>query len=409
MTAGSVADRGAARAAGRLGQLAGEGALDVLLRARALEAAGRRVAHLELGEPDFPTPPHVVEAALRALRDGDTRYTPPAGLPELRAAIAASEAARGVAATPEQVVVTPGVKLALFYAALTLIEPGVEVLVPDPGFPIYPSVTRFAGGTPVPYGLRPADYGPDVDEIAARITPRTRVLVLNGPHNPAGGTPDAGDLERLAELVERHDLAVITDDVYERITYADGAERAPSLATVPGLQDRLILINGFSKAYAMTGWRLGYAVVPPALAERVSTLAVNGHTCVATVVQRAGIAALTGPQTAVRAMVAELRRRRDEVIRELAAIPGVTCPAPAGAFYAFPDVAAAVRPAGLSADDLAARLLEDYGVAVLAGTAFGPRGAGHLRISFGAPPEAVRLAVRQLRACLGALGDGSTA
>jgi aspartate/methionine/tyrosine aminotransferase len=388
------------RLASRTAGLTGEAALDVLVRARALEARGRRVAHLEVGEPDFPTAPHVVEAAARALRDGDTRYTPPAGLPELRAAIAAASSARGMPATPDQVVVTPGVKPAVFYAALCVIEPGDEVLLPDPGFPIYPSVTRFAGGVPVTYGLTAADRRPDVDEIAARITPRTRVLFLNAPHNPTGGSVDASALERLAELVERHDLSVITDEVYARITYADGLEHAPSLAALPGMRDRTIVVDGFSKAYAMTGWRLGFTIVPLAAAERMAMLAVNGHTCTTTMVQRAGIAALTGPQDSVRAMVVEFRRRRDLVVRGLNAIPGVSCPTPAGAFYAFPNLAARLASAGTSVEAFADRLLDAHGVAVLAGTAFGARGAGHLRISFAAAPETIELALAKIRACL---------
>jgi aspartate/methionine/tyrosine aminotransferase len=388
------------RLAERIGELNGEGALDVLARARALEARGRRVAHVEVGEPDFPTPPHVVEAGARALREGDTRYTPAAGLPELRAAIAGAIEARGVPATPEQVIVTPGVKPALFYAALAAIEPGDEVLLPDPGFPMYPSFTRFTGAVPVPYGLRPDDRRPDVDEIAELITPRTRVLFLNAPHNPTGGSVDAATLERLAELAERHDLLVITDEVYGRITYEEGVERAPSLAALPGVRERTIVVDGFSKAYAMTGWRLGYAFVPVAMAERMATLAVNGHTCTATVAQRAGIAALTGPQEAVRDMVAAFKRRRDYVVAALNAIPGVSCPTPTGAFYAFPDLRNALARSGERVQVFAERLLQDHGVAALAGTAFGPRGAGHLRISFAASRETLEQAVAGVRACL---------
>jgi aspartate/methionine/tyrosine aminotransferase len=358
------------------------------------------VAHVEVGEPDFPTPPHIVEAGAHALREGDTRYTPAAGLPELRAAIAGSIEARGIPATPEQVIVTPGVKPALFYSALAVIDPGDEVLLPDPGFPIYPSVTRFASATPVTYGLRPDDRRPDLDEIAARITPRTRVLFLNAPHNPTGGSVDAATLERLAELVERHDLTVIADEVYGRITYDEGSERAPSLAALPGLRERTIVVDGFSKAYAMTGWRLGFAFVPAAMAERMSVLAVNGHTCTATVAQRAGIAALTGPQDAVRDMVAEFKRRRDFVVGALNRIPDVTCPTPAGAFYAFPDLRRVLARSGEAIEAFANRLLHEHGVAALAGTAFGSQGAGHLRISFAASRETLEHALAGLRSCL---------
>ena len=391
---------GTIRTAERLDELNGEGALDVLARARALEARGRRVAHVEVGEPDFPTPPHIVEAGAHALREGDTRYTPAAGLPELRAAIAGAIEARGIPATPEQVIVTPGVKPALFYSALAVIEAGDEVLLPDPGFPIYPSVTRFAAAKPVTYGLRSSDRQPDVDEIAERITPRTRVLFLNAPHNPTGGSIDAATLDRVAELAERHDLTIITDEVYGRINY-DGAERAPSLAALPGIRDRTIVVDGFSKAYAMTGWRLGFAFVPAAMAERMAVLAVNGHTCTATVAQRAGIAAVTGPQDAVRDMVAEFKRRRDLVVGALNKIPDVTCPIPSGAFYAFPDLRRALARTGERSEAFAARLLHDHGVAALSGTAFGPGGEGHLRISFAASRDTLEQAVVGLRACLG--------
>jgi aspartate/methionine/tyrosine aminotransferase len=398
-----TATRDGVRLAGRVDGLNGEGALEVLARARALEARGRRVAHVEVGEPDFPTPPHVVEAGAHALREGDTRYTPAAGLPELRAAIAGSIEARGVPATPDQVIVTPGVKPALFYSAMAVIDPGDEVLLPDPGFPIYPSVTRFAGATPVTYGLRPDDRRPDLDEIAARITPRTRVLFLNAPHNPTGGSVDAATLERLAELAERHDLTVITDEVYGRITYEEGSERAPSLAALPGVRERTIVVDGFSKAYAMTGWRLGFAFVPAAMAERMAVLAVNGHTCTATVAQRAGIAALTGPQDAVRDMVAEFKRRRDFVVGALNRIPGVSCPTPAGAFYAFPDLRRVLTRSGEGIEAFADRLLHEHGVAALAGTAFGSQGEGHLRISFAASRETLEHALAGLRTCLATL------
>jgi aspartate/methionine/tyrosine aminotransferase len=391
------------RLASRVAGLNGEGALDVLARARALEARGRRVAHVEVGEPDFPTPPHIVEAGARALREGDTRYTPAAGLPELRATIAGTIEARGIPAVPDQIIVTPGVKPALFYSALAVIEPGDEVLLPDPGFPMYPSFTRFGGAVTVPYGLRPDDRRPDVDEIESLITPRTRVLFLNAPHNPTGGSVDAPTLERIAELVDRHDLIVITDEVYGRITYDDSHERAPSLAALPGVRDRVIVVDGFSKAYAMTGWRLGFAFVPLAMAERMAVLAVNGHTCTATVAQRAGIAALTGPQDAVRDMVAEFRRRREYIVGALNRIPGVTCPTPNGAFYAFPDLRAALSRTRTSIETFANRLLHEQGVAALAGTAFGPRGDGHLRISFAAGRETLEHAVQGIRACLEAL------
>jgi aspartate/methionine/tyrosine aminotransferase len=393
----------ATRQAARLDGLEGEAALTVFGRARELEALGRRIAHLELGEPDFRTPAHVIDAAIRALRDGETRYTPTPGLAELRSAIAAEASARGVPATPDRVLVTPGAKPMLFYATLSVVEPGDEVLVPDPGFSAYPSVTRFAGATPVSYGLvESRRFAPDVDEIAERIKPRTRVLFLNAPHNPTGGSVDEATLERLAELVERHDLLVISDEVYGRLIYDANRERVPSLASLPGLADRTIVVDGFSKAYAMTGWRLGFGIVPPWLVESLTKLMVNAHTCTPAFVQRAGVAALTGAQDAVREMVAEFRRRRDIVVRGLASIPGVSCAEPDGAFYAFPDVSTLIAK-GVSVKSFTARLLEEFDVALLPGSVFGARGGGHLRLSFAAAPATIELALSRIRQCIESL------
>ena len=374
--------------ASRLAALNGEGALDVLSRSAALESQGRSIAVLAIGEPQFAVAPHIVEAAQQALREGDARYGPPAGIAVLRGAIAATLGSRGIDASADDVVVTPGAKPMLLYAFLSTVEPGAEVLVPDPGFPIYPSLTRLAGGAPVGYRLDPARaFAPDVADIAARITPRTRVLVLNAPHNPTGGSVGADTLEAIAELVLRHDLLVISDEIYGRITYDAG--ETPSIAALPGLRDRTIVVDGFSKAYAMTGWRLGYGLVPRWLTKRVTTLVVNGHTCTPPFIQRAGVAALTGPQDAVLSMVAELRRRRDEVVASLRAIPGVRCATPSGAFYAFPDVGDVLAATGLTAAQLAGRLLEEHGVALLPGDGFGPAGASNFRISFAGTADAV--------------------
>lgn len=395
------------RHASRLDMLSGEGALDVFVRARALEARGREIIHLELGEPDFPTPPHVVEAGVRALRGGETRYSPPSGLPELREAVAADAASRQIHCSPDDVVITPSAKTAVFYSMLSLVEPGDEVLVPDPGFPIYPSVTRFCGGTPVSYGfVGERGYAIDVDELAARITPRTRVLALNAPSNPTGGSIDRETIDRLAELADRHDLAIVSDEIYARLSYRDDGAPAPSVAAHPALRARSIVVNGFSKTYAMPGWRLGYAILPPALVERFVTLAINGHTCTPVFTQRAGVAALTGSQEPVRAMLAEYRSRRDRIVRALREIPGARCPAPAGAFYAFPDFSARLAPAGLSAAAFVSRLLEEFGVAALQGSAFGRRGEGHVRLSFASAIADVERAVERVRACLDAVaGD----
>src|SRR3989454_12366299 len=348
--------------AGRLIALSGEGAFEVLVAARRLEDAGRHVVPLEIGEPDGATPPHVVEAAVRALHDGQTRYVNPAGLPALRDAIAASLAWRGVRdAAAENVVVVPGAKPMVFYALLAVLEAGDEVLVPDPGFPIYPSVARFAGAVPVRYPLN-ARGGLDAERIAALIGPRTRALVVNLPGNPTGGVASTDALHAVAELALRHDLIVISDEVYGRIRYDADAD---SIAALPGMLERTIIVDSFSKSYAMTGWRLGFGVLPAALVERVTTLVVNGTSCTPPFGQLAGLAAPTGPPGAVTTAAALLERRRDWLVDGLNGLPGIRCPRPVGAFYAFPDVRQVQERAGLSTRQLAAPLLEKHGVAGL--------------------------------------------
>ena len=370
----------------RLFQLGTETALDVLVRARALEATGRRVLHLEVGEPDFPTPAHIVEAGIRALRDGETRYGAPAGLLALREEIAGELRSRGVPAEPGSILVTPGAKPIVFYGILATVSPGDEVLVPDPGFPIYASMVRFCGGiaVPVPPDL---DRGRalDLEALERAITPRTRLVIFNAPSNPTGAEVPPADLERLAALCAKHDLWVMADEIYRRISYG-GAPR--SIAALPGMADRTILVDGFSKAYAMTGWRLGWGCFPKVLVEHAVRLMINANTCTAAFVQQAGLAALRGPQDAVERMVAEFRRRRDVIVERLRAIPGVRCASPAGAFYAFPDV----RGLPVSSQVLADRLLEEEGVAVLDGKGFGGNGAGHLRFSFAASLEVIEAA-----------------
>jgi len=374
----------------RVTALSGEGAFDVLVAARRLEDAGRHVVHLEIGEPDGPTPPHIVEAGVRALHDGHTRYVDPAGLPALRDAIAASLAWRGVrGVAAENVVVVPGAKPMVFYALLAVLEPGDEVLVPDPGFPIYPSVVRFAGAVPVSYL--------DVASLAALITPRTRALVVNLPANPNGVVAPPDALSAIATLAQRHDLIVVSDEVYGRIRYDRPAD---SIAALPGMLERTVIVDSFSKTYSMTGWRLGFGVVPAALVERVTTLVVNGTSCTPPFVQLAGLAALTGPQDCVTAAVERFERRRDWLVDGLNGLPGVRCRAPGGAFYAFPDVRKIEQRAGLSTEQLAARLLDLHGVAVLPGTAFGAGGAGHLRLSFATSAADLDLALERMRECV---------
>src|ERR671925_4807 len=381
--------------ASRMADLGTETAFDVLARARSLEAHGRRVLHLEIGEPDFPTPPHIVEAGVRALRDGHTRYGPPPGLPALREAICERLLAeRGVRASPDEVVVTPGAKPILFLAILATVGKGDEVLVPDPGFPIYESVVRFAGARVVPVPVREESaFSLDVDAAERLVTPRTRMLIFNSPANPTGGATTPRDLERIAALAERHDLWVIADEIYARISYE---EPHRSIAALPGMRDRVILSDGFSKAYAMTGWRVGYGVVPRRLAEPLTRLVINSNSCTAAFVQLAGVEALRGTQEPVERMVAEFRRRRDLVVSALRSIPGVRCAMPHGAFYAFPDVSSLPIPAGA----VATRLLEEHGVATLAGTAFGPGGDGHLRISYVSAPDVLTEALDRIRSAV---------
>jgi len=363
-----------------------------MVAAGRLQDAGHHVIHLEVGEPGGTTPPHVIEAGVRALHDGHTKYVDPAGLPALRDAIATSLAWRGVrGSAADNVVVVPGAKPMIFYALLAVLEPGDEVLVPDPGFPIYPSVVRFAGAVPVSYS------GLDVARLAALITPRTRALVLNLPANPTGvvATPDT--LSAIAALAQRHDLTVISDEVYGRIRYD---RRADSIAALPGMLERTVIVDSFSKTYSMTGWRLGFGVLPSALVERVTKLVVNGTSCTPPFVQLAGLAALTGSQDCVAAAVERYERRRDWLVDALNGLPGVHCTRPGGAFYAFPDVRKIEARTGLSTEQLAARLLEAHGVAVLPGTAFGPGGAGHLRLSFATADDDLEVALGRIRECV---------
>jgi aspartate/methionine/tyrosine aminotransferase len=385
----------------RVTALSGEGAFEVLVASRRLEDDGHDVVHLEIGEPDGATPPHVVEAGVRALHDGHTRYVDPAGLPALRDAIAMSLAWRGVrGSAAENVVVVPGAKPMLFYALLAVLEPGDEVLVPDPGFPIYPSVVRFTGAVPIRYPVAGGGTGLDVTRLAALITPRTRALIVNLPANPTGvvAAPDA--LSAIATLAQRHDLIVVSDEVYGRIRYD---RRADSIAALPGMLERTVIVDSFSKTYTMTGWRLGFGVVPAPLVERVTKLVVNGTSCTPPFVQLAGLAALTGSQDCVTAAVRRYERRRDWLVDALNGLPGVHCRPPGGAFYAFPNVHKIEERAGLSTEQLAARLLDVHGVAVLPGTAFGPGGAGHLRLSFATSADDLEVALGRMRECVGDL------
>lgn len=383
----------------RIGRLGTESAFDVLGKARALERQGRDIIHLEIGEPDFATPPHIVAAAKKALDDGYTHYGPTPGLPELREAIArhVSET-RGIPVQPDQVVVTPGAKPIMFFSILALVNPGDEVILPDPGFPIYASVVRFAGGVPVPIPLmEQRAFGFDLDEFERRAGRQTKLIILNSPQNPTGGVLSPTDLRRIAAVAQRHRIPILSDEVYRRFSYGESPH---SIASLPGMADLTILLDGFSKAYAMTGWRLGYGVMPVPLAEAVSRLMVNSNSCTTSFTQIAGVAALEGDQRDSLAMVEAFRRRRDLVVTGLNAIPGVSCRTPAGAFYAFPNVTAFGRPAQVIAD----HLLQDAGVAVLAGTGFGQYGEGYLRLSYAASEARLSQALDRMVASLARLG-----
>jgi len=381
------------RLSSRMGSIGTETAFEATARARAFEAQGRSIVYLQIGEPDFDTPANVREAAKRALDAGATHYAPFAGIPELRAAIADDAAWRkGFPVDPAQVFVTVGGKGVMVYAILGLIDPGDEVIVPDPGYPIYESLTRFIGATPVPIPIRQShDFRLDVDELASLITPRTRLIVINSPANPTGGVLTREDNERIAELARRHDLVVLADEIYGRILY-DGAEHV-SIASLPGMAERTIVLDGFSKTFAMTGWRLGYAIVPRPLVQPFGTLIINTISCAPTFAQVGAVEALRGPQDAVDAMVVEFRARRDLVVEGLNAIPGISCLRPQGAFYVFPDISAT----GLSGADLADRLLHEAGVCVLAGTAFGGLGGDHIRISYANSRENLSDALGRIR------------
>jgi aspartate aminotransferase len=375
-----------------------EGAFAVLARARELERSGRDVVHLEIGEPDFPTPAHVSEAAFAAIRAGETGYCAAPGIPELREAAAADLArTRGVPVVPERVVVANGAKPFLFFGVLATCEPGDEVIYPDPGFPIYESAIRFAGATPVPLVLRERDdFAFSVDELAARLTPRTKLVILNSPQNPTGGVLARETLAAAADVLRDSGAWVLSDEVYGRLLY-EGA--FASIASEPAMLERTIVLDSLSKTYAMTGWRCGYAAVPAALVEVFTRFLVNSTSCVPPFVQRAGVAALTGSQDGVAAMLAEFRARRELVVSGLAALPGVTCRAPRGAFYAFPNVSALP----LGADALADRLLEEAGVALLSGTAFGAAGEGHLRLSYATSRDRLAEGLARMRAFLATL------
>ena len=381
------------RLASRMHRLGTETAFAAVARARALEATGRDVIHLEIGEPDFETPANIRAAAERAIAEGWTHYGPALGLPVLREAIALDAARRkNFPVAVEQVVVTPGAKPIMFFAIMALCEQGDEVIYPDPGFPIYESMTRFVGATAVPVPIRQEHgFRMDPDEVAAAITPRTRMIVFNSPANPTGGVMPRADLERIAELAIEHDLVVLADEIYGRIVY-DGEH--VSIASLPGMAERTIVLDGFSKTYAMTGWRLGYAIVPDDLIDAFNGLVINSVSCTSSFSQIAAAEALKGPQDSVDAMVREFQTRRDLIVDGLNSIPGIECLRPEGAFYVFPDVSGT----GLTGDQFADKILHEAGVSVLAGTAFGQVGRAHVRISYANSQAKITAGLERIRA-----------
>ncbi|MEA2526166.1 MAG: aspartate aminotransferase [Thermomicrobiales bacterium] len=379
----------------RMGRLGTETAFEVLVRARALEAQGRDVVHLEIGEPDFDTPENVIEAGCHALKTGWTHYGASAGQPELRQAIADYlNRSRGTSFGADQIVVTPGGKPIMFFVILALLEAGDEAIYPNPGFPIYESMINFTGATAVPAPLREEkEFALDVEELASLITPRTKLLILNSPGNPTGGVLNREEIAAIADLAVRHDLTVLADEIYAEILY-EGEH--VSIATMPGMAERTIILDGFSKTYAMTGWRLGYGAMPAEFAGVISKLMVNSVSCTSMAVQRAGLEALTGPQDEVRSMVAAFRRRRDLIVDGLNAIPGLSCLSPKGAFYVFPNISRT----GLTSKAFADHLLNEHGVAALAGTAFGKHGEGYLRLSYANSEENLRKALERIEAAV---------
>ena len=354
-----------------------ESAFDVLVRARALEAKGRSIVHLEIGEPDFPTPSHIVEAAKRALDEGWTHYGPTQGLPELREAIAAHiSRTRGIDVGPQHVSVVPGGKPIIFFPMIALLEPGDEVIYPNPGFPIYESMIRFLGARPVPIPLEEKrGFSFDLDRFRDSLTDRTKMVVLNSPQNPTGGVIPYEDLKVIAGLLRDRDVMILSDEIYSQIYYG---EPPVSITSFPGMLEKTIILDGFSKTYAMTGWRMGYGVMPTWLVEAVSKLMVNSNSCTASFTQRAGIAAINGPQDCVLQMVAEFRRRRYAICKGLNEVPGFRCAVPGGAFYAF----ANVTGTGIDSKELADFLLNEAGVSCLNGGCFGESGAGYVRFSY---------------------------
>ncbi|HEU4988223.1 MAG TPA: pyridoxal phosphate-dependent aminotransferase [Gemmatimonadaceae bacterium] len=391
----------------RFSDLSPESAFEVLAAAGAREKLGRSIVHFEIGQPDIQPPAHVIEATVRALREGKTGYAPAAGLPELREAVAQYMKRRHVPATAEQAIIAPGPKAALFAAMASVIRPGDEVLAPSVGFPAYTQITRFLDGRTTYYDLDASrHFAVRVEELERHVTPKTRVLMLNAPQNPTGGIIGRDELPAIAEFAARHDLTVITDEIYGDLQF-DGD--FASIAALPGMAERTIVVDGLSKNFAMTGWRLGFALVPPGQGAAFERFVTHNFSCTSTFVQVGALAALTGPFDEVAAARARYAERAQHVAGVLDALPGVSCHTPGGAFYAFPDLRELLAGTGITSRELARRALEEYDVAVLPGTAFGPGGEGFIRIAYLQPDEVLELGLRQLAACFAAVGAGAKA
>ncbi len=375
----------------RMSRLGTESAFEVLARAKALEAQGKEIIHLEIGEPDFDTPDNIREAAVKAIWDGYTHYSPAQGIPELRQAIAEVVSKdKAIDVKPEEVVVTPGAKPIMFFSILALVDEGDEVIYPNPGFPIYESVIEFIGAKAVPIRLdEKREFSFDVDELGRLVTPKTKMIIINSPQNPTGGVLSREDLKGIAEIATKNDIWVLSDEVYSKILY-EGEH--VSIATFPGMRERTIILDGYSKTYAMTGWRLGYGIMPERLAQAVTQLQINATSCTCTFTQVAGIEGIKGDQSGATKMVEEFKRRRDVIVEGLNKIEGFRCLKPKGAFYVFPNI----EDTGLNASELASLLLNEGGVAVLPGTAFGRFGEGYLRLSYANSVENIKKALERI-------------
>lgn len=379
----------------RLDRLGGESAFEVLARAKELEAQGKSIVHFEIGEPDFNTPKNIVEAGIKALNSGFTHYAPAQGYLPFREAIANyAQNYKGVNTNPDEVVVVPGGKPIMFYTIMALVNKGDEVIYPDPGFPIYRSMINFVEGIPVPLSIKEENnFRLDVNELKSKITAKTKLIILNSPANPTGGVLTKEDIDAVADAIRGKGIYVLSDEIYERIVYSGSVK---SIASIPDMKDWTIILDGFSKTYAMTGWRLGYGIMNKELAKKVTDLMINSNSCVATFTQIAGIEALTGPQDAVKEMVEEFRKRREIIVDGLNSIKGISCKKPEGAFYAFPNI----METGMKSKDIASYLLNTAGVATLSGDSFGGYGEGYLRLSYATSIENIEKALERIEKAL---------